>query len=245
MLKKNKTFILEKPQHITAVTIWFPDVQCLENIEVSKTIDLLQKNFDLYFIFSEEIQFVYDLEKYSRLYQAKGYTISQDSDQCQAIWWTLKYLRVLTTAYVGYYSLEADKFEEVTDNLKELIRISNSPINIGIIKYSRVTYDEILNYCKMPEKSNFIITVKYFGSDPRAMYRTHKAVNNILYLRPWLIDKINDFMTGNVDYTETPGTLFLDSFSGFSFNDFFVSWAVKTLIPEKHILNLDLKDAKA
>ena len=247
MLKKNKTFILEKSQHITAITIWFPNVQNLEDKDILTTLDALQKNFDLYFIFSEEIQYLYDLEKFSRLFQAKGYTISQDSDQCQAIWWTLKYLRTLVTIhpYVGYYSLDADKFKEVNDNLSELIRVSNSPLNIGIIKYSRVEYDEIINFCRMPEKSNFILTIKYFGSDPRAMYRTHKATSDILYLRPWLIDKISEFISGNSEYTETPGTLFLDSFNGFSFNDFFVSWAVKTLEPDKHILNIDLKHAKA
>ena len=245
MLKKNKTFIFEKPEHVTAITLWFPDQKSMEDLDVLYSIDLLKKNFDIYLVFSENLQFFYDLEKYARLCQAKGYTISSDMDQCQATWWTLKYLRKFASSYIGYYGMEADKMERVPADINEFVRVSQCPLNIGIIHYSRMPYSEIINLSKKPDSMNFFRFIKTGGIDARGLYCTHKALSDTFYIRPWIIDKIKEFMNGNAEYTQTPGHLFLDSFRGFRFADFLVSWAEKTLEPNKHVLNVKLKNAKA
>ena len=92
---------------------------------------------------------------------------------------------------------------------------------------------------------SFFRFMRNAGIDSRGLYCTHKVLSDMIYIRPWIIDKINEFMNGNAEYTETPGHLFLDSFCGFRFGDFLVSWAAKTLEPSKHILNTKLKNAKA
>lgn len=243
MLKKNKAFILENPKHITASLIWFPDfLNTLENSQVSNILDGLQEKFDLYFIFPKDLMRTIDLEKFSRLYQASGYIISEDTDQCQAFWWTLKYLRTfMGSSYVGYFLLESDRSRP---GIEDMERVSMSQLNIGVMKYTRMPYSEIDALCKLPDKKNSLLSILRMP-DPRGMYCTHKAVSTIIYLRPWLVDKIDDYMKGNITYTTTPGSLFLDSFEGFRFGDFLASWAIKTGTPDQYFLNMLISDAKA
>lgn len=247
MIKKNKAFILERPSHITAMTIWFSGVKdTVDNEEISKAIDKLKTKFDLYFIFSESLLGIIDLEKYSRLYQAKGYIVSENKDQCQAIWWTLKYLwSFMNSEYVGYYTIESGELPKLISQYDDMTRVSESPLNIGIMKYTRIPYSRIDSLCKIPRKKDLMFSWKYLSIDPRGMYCTHVTESSLIYLRPWVISKISDFMKNDVDYTITPGSLFLDSFRDFRFGDFIASWAEKTGKPEQFILNINLRDAKA
>lgn len=247
MLKKNKMFILEKSKHITSMVIWFPNLEStVENPDASFWFNRFRENFDLFFVFPQELNGVLDLEKFSSLSMATGYVISENNDPCQSIWWTLKYLREFRkTQYLGYY-LAQSNFKLETDKEDDLLRVANSTkLNISIMHYYRESYENICNLCKKPEKKDLIFSWKYLGSDPRRMYSTHVCDSEFIYLRGWLIDQINDFMDGNVEYTVTPGHLFLDSFDGQWIGDFLASWVNKTDDPSKYILNMNLKHAKA
>ena len=248
MVKKNKMFILEKPKHfIAAMLVWFPNLDCLENEDLSRKLDLLRESFDLYFVFPQSLSGIVDLEKYSSLSMATGYCISDNDDQCQAMWWATKYVKLmLTGSYAGIYLASGDCIDLEKDTINSLVSVaSNNLLNIGVMKYDRLNYGEIYKLCKKPEKTDLIFSWKYAGSDPRGMYSTHVCTSNFIYLRGWIIDSIDKFLKGEADYTMTPGNLFLDSFEGQWIGNFIASWVVKTKEPEKVFLNMNLSDVKA
>lgn len=249
MLRKNKMFILEKSKHITPMILWFPSLNFTVGDEIiSKNIDQLRQKFDLFFVFSQELDGILDLEKFSSLHMATGYVISEDNDPCQSMWWTMKYLREFRkTQYLGYYLVSTECINRDLDKkFIDLERISNSTVlNIGVMEYTRESYTNIYNLCRKPEKKDLIFKWKYLGTDPRGMYSTHTCYSDFIYLRPFIIDRINEFMNGDAEYTVTPGHLFLDSFSGQWIGDFIASWVMKTDDPSKYFLNMKLKDVKA
>lgn len=249
MIKKNKMFILEKPKHYTAaMLIWFPDLENLVNEDLSKKLDLLKDSFDLYFVFPQSLSGIIDLEKYSSLSMATGYCISENEDQCQTMWWAMKYLKLLLAeSYSGIYLGSSDCIcLDGKNTIKDLVSVaSNNLLNIGVMKYTRLSYGEIFKLCKKPEKNDLIFNWKYAGSDPRGMYSTHTCTSDFIYLRGWIIDKVDQFLKGEADYTVTPGNLFLDSFEGQWIGNFLASWAMKTEDPNKIFLNLDFSDVKA
>ena len=242
-------FILEKSKHITSMIFWFPSLNFTVGDEIiSKNIDQLRQKFDLFFVFSRELDGILDLEKFSSLHMATGYVISEDNDPCQSMWWTMKYLREFRkTQYLGYYLVSTECINRDLDKkIIDLERISNSTVlNIGVMEYTRESYTNIYNLCRKPEKKDLIFRWKYLGTDPRGMYSTHTCYSDFIYLRPFIIDRINEFMKGDAEYTVTPGHLFLDSFSGQWVGDFIASWVMKTDDPSKYFLNMKLKDVKA
>ena len=248
MLRKNKMWILEKPKHITAMIAWFSESQVLTQ-SLSGGWEKYGEQFDLYFVFSKGLEEKYDLKKYSSLHMAKGYVISEDTDSCQAMIWTMKYLReFMTSQYVGIYLRNSNPvFTEIEEtNISELVRVSQCPINIGIMKYSKQDFKTLEKLYTLPEKKSLIFGWKYLGSDPRGMYSTHKCDGDLIYLRPWVIDKVLNFLiSDSIDYTIVDGSLFLDSFKEQYIGDFLASWAIRTGEPQKYFLNLDFKDVKA
>lgn len=249
MLKKNKAVIIENPQHFTAVTIWFPDLQStVDNEAMARTIDGLEKEFDLYFVFSENLLGHIDFDKYSKLFMAKGYVVSQDADQCQAMVWTLDYLRTFFKLYTGFYVLESNLLENQEKRISEMVRVVGTPLNIGIMEYKRASYEDIWEYSRIPDSRDYFLParlVSLLEIDSRGMYCTHKFTGDIIFLRPFIIDRMNEFLGDKAEYTKTPGPLFLDSFSGFRFGDFLASWCIKTKMVDKFLLNVKLEDAKA
>ena len=173
MLKKNKAVILENPQHFTAVTIWFPDLQStVDNEDLAKTIDGLEKEFDLYFVFSEKLLGLIDFDKYSKLFMAKGYVVSQDNDQCQALIWTLNYLRTFySSLYTGFYVVESNLLDTQLKRIPEMVRVVGTPLNIGIMEYKRASYKDIWEYSVLPEPSDYFL--------PYLLYRLHDHSKNI------------------------------------------------------------------
>lgn len=248
MLRKNKMFILEKSKHITSMILWFPELEyTIDDENISKSLDQLREKFDLFFVFPQELNGVLDLEKFSNLHMATGYVISEDNDPSQSMWWTMKYLREFRkNQYLGYYLGSTDCINLEINKITDLEGISNSTkLNIGIMEYSRESYSNIYNLSRRPEKKDLIFKWKYLGTDPRGMYSTHTCNSDFIYLRPFIIDRIDEFMKGDAEYTVTPGHLFLDSFSGQWVGDFIASWVMKTDDPSKYFLNMKLKDVKA
>lgn len=248
MLRKNKMWILEKPKHVTAMIAWFSEDQVLTE-SLSKGWEKYGENFDLYFVFSKGLEEKYDLKKYSSLHMAKGYVVSEDTDPCQSMIWTLKYFReFMGSMYIGFYLRHSNPVFTVDEekDVPELVRVSQCPLNIGIMRYSKESFETLEKLYTLPEKKSLLFGWKYLGSDPRGMYSTHRCNGDLIYLRPWIIDKMLNFLVSDsIDYTIIDGSLFLDSFQGQPIGDFLASWIIRTGEPEKYFLNIDFKDVKA
>lgn len=190
---------------------------------------LRENRSDLFFIFSKSIVNEINPEKFSNLYEATWYGISNTDDRVCGFWEALDYI----TEFEKYTSISViTNYWSV--NIDSLKKLQQSGIENSVFSSRKLTRKEKEDIYKIPETiieilGKFRLRIPKKRNNLEGTNSTKTSDDGIFFLRPSMIMELKDDINPKI----------LHSFLGSKFGTF-----ISSVIPEKYHLNLKVNETK-
>ena len=232
-MKKNKVYVLREHSHITETIITFTGYQDWPLTEKAHGIlDELEKITDLHFVFTNASKNGIHPGKFSELYQATGFSLSEDHTGISGILRAIEYDREFWPGQHLYWNvIRGELLDEVdVEGVKRIIE-SSEVLKRSVFKTYRYTSEDLYEFYKSTDYSWKLWNIDILKNT----YTTHTVSSECswIVLKPELIDKIWEHIEKYPGYPDTFGSAW----------DFFGSVAIRLRDPEL-ILNQDPQDVK-
>lgn len=137
---KIRVYILQKDRHISCTIIYLGDDFKVTSNEDRNLLDNLSKETDLFLIFSKELAKKISPKKFSTLYDAMGYAVSETNNESIAILNAFEYLDEVLKKHL-YYLVVNDIL--VPFPIENLPRIFGLQIQTAVFSSYRTDYEEL------------------------------------------------------------------------------------------------------
>lgn len=194
----------------------------------------LSAKSDLVFVFPKYQEKKISAKKFSHLYGAIFYGVSESNDETTNIWEVLDYIHELTDYYSYSILLQSDLEKLEIDEVNSIWRLQNSILETSVFSWRTLNNKELQEIYTLPRKQFKVW--KYCFSFPgnissQGMYSKYKTQDRVMFIRPVSLDKLKEELKNRPDILAT--------FKGSG-----IKVMLPSLIPEKTVLNMNIKNAK-
>lgn len=205
----------------------------ISDIEHENLLRISAKS-DLVFVFPKYQEKKISAKKFSYLYGAIFYGLSDCNDETTNVWEILDYIHELTDYYSYSIILQSDLEKLEIDEVNSIGRLQNSILETSVYSWRTLNNKELQKIYTLPRKQ--VKIWRYHFSLPGyinslGMYSKYKTPDRVMFIRPVSLVKLKEELKDRQDILAT--------FKGSG-----IKIMLPSLIPVKTSLNMNIKNAK-